>query len=55
VKLFGGDPPRWLEGAGVFVQGLNVFDEVLGAAAIAAQQRQFSARASFLRGVTYRF
>ena len=42
-------------GAGVFVQGLNVFDEVLEAAAIAAQQSQFSARASFLGGVVYRF
>ncbi len=55
VRLFCGEAPRWLEGAGVFVQGLNVFDEVLEAAAIAAQERQFSARASFLGGVTYRF
>lgn len=55
VRAFGGEAPRWLEGAGMFVQGLNVFDEVLDAAAVAAQERQFSARASFLGGVTYRF
>lgn len=55
LRLFGSAPPRWLEGAGLFVQGLNVFDEVLEAAAVAAQQRQFSARAAFLGGVTYRF
>ena len=45
----------WLAGASVFVQGLNVFDEVLEGIAIAGDPRQFSTRATFLGGVTYSF
>lgn len=56
LRLAGaGTPPSWLEGAAVFVQGLNVFDEVLEGVAIAGAPRQFSTRATFLGGVTYRF
>lgn len=55
VRTLGGEPPSWLAGAAVFVQGLNVFDEVLEGIAIAGDPRQFSTRASFLGGVTYSF
>jgi len=55
VRALGGSTPTWLEGAAVFVQGLNVFDEVLEGIAIAGDTRQFSTRATFLGGVTYRF
>jgi outer membrane receptor for ferrienterochelin and colicin len=55
VSVLGGGRPPWLEGVSVFAQGLNVLDEVVEAAAIAAQQRQLTARASFIGGVTYRF
>jgi outer membrane receptor for ferrienterochelin and colicins len=55
VRAAGVSSPPWLEGVAVFVQGLNVFDEVLEGIAIAAETRQFSTRATFLGGVTYRF
>lgn len=55
ARTFGTAPPTWLGGASVFVQGLNVFDEVLEGIAIAGDPRQFSTRASFLGGVTYSF
>ena len=55
VRLTGAESPDWLQGAAVFVQGLNVFDEVLEGIAIAAESRQFSTRATFLGGVTYKF
>jgi hypothetical protein len=55
VQTLGGESPSWLAGAAVFVQGLNVFDEVLEGIAIAGDPRQFSTRASFLGGVTYSF
>ena len=47
--------PKWAAGFGVFVQGLNVFDEEIDAAAIVAQRQLFAARQAFLGGVTYRF
>ncbi len=55
MQTLGGESPSWLAGAAVFVQGLNVFDEVLEGIAIAGDPRQFSTRASFLGGVTYSF
>ena len=47
--------PRWAQGLGVFVQGLNVFDEEIAAAAVVAQRQLFAARQAFLGGVTYEF
>src|SRR5690606_916289 len=55
VSTIAGEPPRWLDGKAIFVQGLNVFDEVLEGIAVAAESRQFSTRATFLGGVTYKF
>jgi len=55
VRTIAGESPTWLDGTAVFVQGLNVFDEVLEGIAIAAESRQFSTRATFLGGVTYKF
>ena len=55
VRTIAGESPAWLDGTAVFVQGLNVFDEVLEGVAIAAESRQFSTRATFLGGVTYKF
>lgn len=53
--VFGGSPPGWLGSARVFVQGNNVLDEVVEAAAIAAQTRSFTARRSWLGGLRYEF
>ncbi len=47
--------PQWAAGLGVFVQGLNVFDEEIDAAAVVAQRQLFAARQAFLGGVTYKF
>ncbi len=47
--------PKWAAGFGLFVQGLNVFDEEVDAAAIVAQRQLFAARQAFLGGVTYKF
>jgi len=47
--------PKWAAGIGVFVQGLNVFDERIDAAAVVAQRQLFAAQQAFLGGVTYEF
>lgn len=47
--------PKWAAGIGVFVQGLNVFDEKIDAAAVVAQRQLFAAQQAFLGGVTYEF
>jgi outer membrane receptor for ferrienterochelin and colicins len=47
--------PKWAAGFGLFVQGLNVFDQEIDAAAIVAQRQLFAARQAFLGGVTYKF
>ncbi len=47
--------PKWAAGIGLFVQGLNVFDEKIDAAAVVAQRQLFAAQQAFLGGVTYEF
>jgi len=55
LEAAGVSVPRWAAGFGVFVQGLNVFDEKIDALAIVSQRQLFSGRQAFLGGVTYRF
>ena len=55
VDLAGVDAPPWLDSLVLFVQGNNVLDEKVEAAAIAAGRRQLGARRSFLGGVRYAF
>lgn len=53
--MLGGAAPEWLGSTRFFVQGNNVLDEIVEAAAIAAGRRQFAARRAWLGGVRYQF
>jgi outer membrane receptor for ferrienterochelin and colicins len=54
VRTLGGAPPAWLDGLGLFVEGLNLFDREVDAGAAVAAQRAFTGRRLIYGGVTYR-